>query len=76
MGGDIRPKYRCVWEFGDTGEIKINSLDCAASLKDNVYIHVCHTKRDVEADATIDELHKAVEDYIKKNDKIKQINYE
>jgi len=66
MGADMKPKYKCVWSLGDTGEVKISSLDYVPSLKDNIYIHVCHTKRDVEADATIDELHKAVEDYIKK----------
>ena len=63
MGYDMKLKYRCVWSLGDAGEIKIISLDHVPSLKDNIYIHVCHTKLDVEADATIEELHKAVENY-------------
>ena len=59
----------CYLEFKREDKIinilKIISLDYVPSLKDNIYIHVCHTKRDAENEATIEELNKAVYGYIK-----------
>ena len=67
---NMKPKYKCVWEFDEKGGIRILEVEIIPSQFDsiflgesNIYLHVCNTKTDAAADATIEELHKAVENY-------------